>query len=969
MTESEYDLSLATDIVPIPRPCDVPPTLHSQTANFPSKVRNALAAMEAVELLPQIPGFEIQHELGRGGMGVVYLARQTGLNRFVALKMILAGAFASPQARQRFLAEAEAIAQLHHPGIVQVYEVGSFQEQPFFALEFIAGGSLAEYLQGKPQPPRQAAELVAFLATAVQAAHDKGIIHRDLKPANILLDCHVTKDGPQENDTLPTPFEQEPAAIISPKITDFGLAKQIERGEGMTASGAILGTPSYMAPEQAEGKVKQLGPATDVYALGAIFYEMLTGRAPFRAASAMETMLQVMRDEVVPPQKLQSGTPADLETICLKCLEKDPAKRYSSAAALATDLGRWLRGEPILARPAGALERFAKWARRKPALAALLATVFLSVAGMGVGLLLLLRAYDEEATQRQKAETKEREAEHNYRLAKRAVDDLYGEIMDTPLFLQDHMREARRVLLQKTLPYYRQFSDTHGDDPEVQSWAGNNQYRVAEITANIGSKEDACQAYRQAIAHYQRLSRAEPTQAKWRYALARAHASLGTLETHLSLISQAWSDFQQAYDLYNLLLKHDALTSEQRATTRSEYAQLLNNMGRLHRQSGKAAEGIRFITEGKDLLENLVTLHPQQLNHQDALAEIWGTLAAIHHDARNWSDAIRHNEEARRLRAGLVEAAPRWSGYQAKLAETCTELCVTYRQNRQFSEALACGRQALQLREKIAATYPEVLEYQEGVASACQALGNLHTSLRQWEDALRTMEQAGTIFEKLSSAYPKEQKYLANLGACYTNRGFVERSRKAPDQALSWQTKAIAILNTAAAREPRNPYHQAALCTAYQGRAKTLEELGRAGEAVADWEMVLRTNQNERWTQNLRIGHARSLALAGRFSEALNAAQTLRKSPGQPGRNLHDLARVYVLCAAATTVVMERHHLLAEAFDLVKQTQIKGSYKDPERLKELDQEGDFDLLRQLPAFQEWRKQLGADRPLSSSTAP
>jgi WD40 repeat protein/tRNA A-37 threonylcarbamoyl transferase component Bud32 len=306
-----------------------------------------------------VPSYEILAELGRGGMGVVYKARHIRLQRLVALKMILAGGLASPADRARFRTEAEAIARLQHPNVIQIHEIGDHDGTPFLSLEYCEGGSLAQTINGAPQPASEAARLVETLARAMAAAHHKGVIHRDLKPANVLL----LPDG-------------------TPKITDFGLARKLDEA-GQTALGAILGTPSYMAPEQAAGKGQAVGPAADVYALGAILYELLTGRPPFRAASALETLRQVVTDEPVPPTRLQPGTPKDLDTICLKCLQKEPAKRYAGALALAEDLRRFQAGEPVLARPAGITERVSKWVRRRPLVAGLLAAVFLvTVAGI-----------------------------------------------------------------------------------------------------------------------------------------------------------------------------------------------------------------------------------------------------------------------------------------------------------------------------------------------------------------------------------------------------------------------------------------------------------------------------------------------------------------------------------------------------------------------------------------------------------
>ena len=299
--------------------------------------------------LSEVPGFELLEVLGRGGMGVVYKARDLKLNRLVALKMILAGEHAGPEQVERFLAEARAVAKLQHPHIMQVYEIGEHKQLPYLALEFVAGGSLAQQWRRTKQNASDIAGLMETLARAVHVAHQQGIIHRDLKPANILL----TADG-------------------TPKIGDFGLAKQLDEAGEQTRSGAVMGTPSYMAPEQAQGESRKVGPATDVYALGAIMYAGLTGHPPFQSDSAVDTLQKVINQEPISPSNEAAGLPRDLETICMKCLRKAPSERYASAEALAEDLRRFRQGEPIQARPVGWTERTWKWVRRRPAIAALI---------------------------------------------------------------------------------------------------------------------------------------------------------------------------------------------------------------------------------------------------------------------------------------------------------------------------------------------------------------------------------------------------------------------------------------------------------------------------------------------------------------------------------------------------------------------------------------------------------------------
>src|SRR6516162_3802047 len=436
--------------------------------------------------LPQVPGYEVEAVLGRGGVGVVYRARHLALKRTVALKMLAAGHPHSAE-RARFRAEAEAVARLQHPNIVQIHEVGEADGRPFIALEYVAGGSLAERLAGQFLPPRDAARLVAALAEAMHLAHSRNLVHRDLKPANVLL--------AGEADT--------PVGQCQPKVTDFGLVRQLDADSGQTCDGAVIGTPSYMAPEQAEGRARSAGPAADVYALGAILYECLTGRPPFEGATPLETLLQVRTREPAAPSTLNRQAPRDLETICLKCLRKQPEQRYSSARELADDLGRFVRGEPVTARPVGRLERIAKWMRRNPTVACLSAVAALALlAGTVVYLLFGVEARrkaDELEQQTIQLQAQTRAAQENARRAQENENEVGRVLLSgllipigrNPHGLTDPLdaaeADAVRQLRAAPAPLRVQFLETALRDPETARLVvGRLQRALLDVLA--GSK-------------------------------------------------------------------------------------------------------------------------------------------------------------------------------------------------------------------------------------------------------------------------------------------------------------------------------------------------------------------------------------------------------------------------------------------------------------------------------------------------
>jgi len=347
-----------------------PPAGLPQTVEFEGSQQQTSPGQTTQTPLRTVGGYELLEVIARGGMGVVYRARQIRLNRIVAVKMILAGQFAREADLERFRIEAEAAANLHHPNIVPVYETGEHEGEQYFSMEYVNGQSLAARVTSGPLSPEEAVRIVSTLSEAMGFAHSKGVIHRDLKPGNVLLDTsasatlHDTQpaEATRQNDATHTGRRSSVGAI--PRVTDFGLAKNIDDGRGLTMTGQALGTPEYMPPEQAAGKLRKVGPAADIYSLGAILYCLLTGRPPFQADTPFDTMLQVIDQEPAPPRLLNPKIPVDLETICLKCLEKEPERRYATAFELAADLNRFSGGESISARGYNILERLASTVTR-----------------------------------------------------------------------------------------------------------------------------------------------------------------------------------------------------------------------------------------------------------------------------------------------------------------------------------------------------------------------------------------------------------------------------------------------------------------------------------------------------------------------------------------------------------------------------------------------------------------------------
>ncbi len=671
--------------------------------------------------------YEIVREIARGGMGVVYQARQTSLNRMVALKMILAGQLADATEVKRFYTEAEAAATLDHPGIVPIFEVGQHESQHYFSMGYVAGQSLIKRIAFWLLPvrnsfdAREAAELIGRVSEAIEYAHRQGVIHRDLKPANILLD----QSG-------------------SPRVTDFGLAKKVSRDSGLTGSGQIMGTPSYMPPEQAGGERGDVGPAADVYALGATLYCLLTGRPPFQAASVMDTVLQVLSDDPVPPRRLNAAVPRDLETICLKCLEKQPVRRYPSAAALGADLGRYLAGEPILARPVSVLKRAGKWARRNPAVAGLAASLALAMLiGFAAVTYQWLRAESARRTadslrilaedRRQDADRRRVEAEANFALASNAVDDFHTSVSQSRLREIPGLSSLRRELLGSARAFYDEFLRRKGDDPGLRLGLAAAQLRVAKISAELDGPTGPESAFRQALASHQALARDHPADAGVRSALADC---LHGLALALSKDPPPRKLLEQALQIRVELSQ----AAPQDPQLKLALARVEIDLAKEIHRAGFPREALGWYERARDIEEELVRNRPDDHERLFTLGDTLGRMALMLDQVENPAEASSLRREAIEYLREARKKAPWAHSYGQLLANLFDAETATQRALKNSTGALAALEQAVALRQALALENPDV--------SAVQT--DLITSIRSLLEALESSGRAADVAKLLS---------------------------------------------------------------------------------------------------------------------------------------------------------------------------------------------------------------------------
>jgi tetratricopeptide (TPR) repeat protein/tRNA A-37 threonylcarbamoyl transferase component Bud32 len=834
--------------------------------------------------------FRRLREHARGGLGEVFVALDTDLNREVALKEIQDRFADHPDARARFLREAEVTGKLEHPGVVPVYGLGIYPDgRPYYAMRFIRGESMhaaiQRFHQADADPRRDQGERslalrellgrFVMVCNAVAYAHSRGVIHRDLKPANAMLG--------EYGETL---------------VVDWGLARLLDQtageettaerpmqlgsgsGTAATQMGQVVGTAAYMPPEQAEGQLDRVGTASDVFSLGGTLYTLLTGQAPY---SGEDMLGQARRATVLPARQRKASVPVALDAVCSKAMARRPENRYPTARALAEEMQRWLADEPVQAYREPVADRVRRWSRRHRTLvsggAALLVA---SVVALGVGLWFVNTEKQKTTRQRDRAAVAEEEAQANLKLARKAIDDCFNIARNDPLFQGPRMENARNLLLRETLPFYRNFRVRQPDDRELQYEEALQWFRVGYIEFELKRTPQAREAYERARELFQSLVKTAPDFPGYRNDLASTHnnmalvltalgqpdqalkeheAARGVLreliETHpdspefelhlagthdqmgkllsdLRQSERSLAEFQQARELLHKLMKaHPGLRE-----CRHDLARTHTNLGALLTQMGKRKEALIEYQEAVALGQKLISEQPDRPYNQHNLAVSYLNLGQLHRLMGQREQALAEYRQALKLREKLVEVHPDLPEYQIDLTVIHTNLGVVLQELGKSDEALTEYRQATDRIQKLVEAHPDLPAYQNSLAQAHSNLGALLRELNRRPEALKEFERSRDIMQKLAKAHPGLPAYLDMLAGMQSNLGVLLHELGRDEDALTEYRQAGELQQKLAQAYADLPEHQQELARTHENLGVLLRALGRREDALKEYGQV-----------------------------------------------------------------------------------------------------------------------------------
>lgn len=897
-------------------------------------VRNGEGEPKAVP--PDVSGYEILGTLGRGGMGIVYKARHVRLNRLVALKVPLAGKHAAPEQLLRFLTEARAVARMQHPNIVQIYDVGEADGQPYFAMEFVEGGSLDKKLAGTPLSSDQAATLVESVARAVHAAHDVRIVHRDLKPGNVLL----TGEG-------------------VPKVSDFGLARLLDAEATQTRSGAPMGTPSYMAPEQALGASRQISSLTDVYALGAILYETLTGRPPFKGENALETLKQVQEKVPVAPRELRPKVPRDLETVCLKCLEKEPAKRYSSAGEVAEELARFLRNEPIHAKPVGYAERAWRWCRRRPAIASLAASlVLITLVGFAGVTWQWLRAEANGVATRVAQEKAEGNARAAIAQNNLALDTLQSVLFDVQGKLEDvpAAHSVRRSLLKTAIDGLQKIIRNAETAPEQDHCLVLAHFQIGQIFLNLGNTDQANQYIQRCYEIAQAPMRTDPSDLRAQRDFAMSLEGRGDVMLALGKKEAARDAYDRSLEFRRAL-----------AITDAEYPQTRRNLCVAYRKLGQVSLDLQDTPTAEFVYRKYVEVAQAMSKADPDSIEVQRTLLIAHGNLGDLSLTVKNPRAAKKSYCQTREIAQKlaeitseaWA--QRDLSVAYNKLGHTCKQLGQLQAAKDNYQKSLTLRTNLLKADPKNPAAQRDLAITYEWLGTTCFELREIRSAMANYREGWAICEKLAKANPSESLFQCMWAQSHYRLGLCNEQQCQFHAACDFYELALAV-----AQRLENE-GRLKLYTSLPKQCKHALNVCRAApRALEDLDFAL--HQPSDIVPRLLILRCRTLAIRSKHTDASVAAGKLAElSPISPA-NLYDSACGYAHCVAAigqgkrsdqfTDAERASQDLYAgQAVKLLASAYTAGYFKDPARVELMENDKDLDPLRSRAEYKRFWAEL------------
>jgi serine/threonine-protein kinase len=909
--------------------------------------------------------FRVLRPHARGGLGAVFVALDEELHREVALKQILEEHVDDPLSRQRFLLEAEVTGGLEHPGIVPVYGLGCFPDgRPFYAMRFIRGDSLKEAIERFHRadgPDRDPGErtlgqqrlLRRFIdvCNAVAYAHSRGILHRDLKPGNVML-------GPY-GETL---------------VVDWGLAKPIGRAGGSagttertlhpssasgvtpTQMGAAVGTPQFMSPEQAAGRLDELGPASDVYSLGATLYGLLTGQAPFRDPEIGTVLRRIQAGDFPLPRQVKKDVPRALEAICLKAMALTPAERYDSPRSLADDLEHWLADEPVTAWREPPMTQTLRWARRhKTGVAGALAVLLTALVALTISTVLITRKQRETDDARRRAES-------SFRQAQAAVDRYLNEISENRLLNVPGLQPLRKDLLMAARGFYEEFVKERGQDPTVRADLGMAYLNLGRITAETGSRQESVRLYLKACPIFEALARERPGSPQAPYQLAVANASMGRLYLEMGRIKEADEAYRDALERASKLSKAHPESIEYRRLEGS----IQSDSHRVYRDLEQPDQLEAALLRALEVRTTLVQESPKNSVDRANLAETKGHLGDFYVRRNQIDRGIALANQAIADWESVAKEQTQDQRYMSALANNLLSLGIIYSGINRMRDAAGPLERALEIRERLARENPSVVKYRHDLAVNLGYLANAYGAIGERNRAFDTFRRAQAVWEALVRELPESADMRHGLGFTLYAHGSHQLEGGHPQEAEALLVKALEIFEGLARENPQRPRFQEAIVSVEMPLARHYNSSGQLEKAKQTYrgalrriEPILRANAKNPMMQNLRVDCALGLARLGDHAAASAEAEAAQALVEPSGLNLYNLACTLSLARAAavadSALDRAKRERVAESYglravELLKKTFAAGYFDDPASAANLRTDPDLEAIRPLSGF-------------------